>query len=153
LIADAVVAETAFTTDDTDIANGTAPLDIADSSDAAPFILHASNAAVASADDVTAGKHRRRLQQTTRVQQDLLLLYTPAAATAAGGDEAIINQARISVAMTNKAYVDSNVNVQINVLDIRRVQYTETADVWGDLVNGRIPNVNTWRDQVSPTST
>jgi hypothetical protein len=60
--------------------------------------------------------------QQARADQDLLVVYTQAAANRVGGDGEIINQARIAVALTNKAYFDSGINLQLNLMAVRKVR-------------------------------
>ena len=69
-------------------------------------------------------KQRRLLQQGLGgvPVQDLLVVYTGAAAREAGGDQVLTNQARLSVAMANKAYADSGIGLQLNLLEMRKVR-------------------------------
>jgi hypothetical protein len=64
---------------------------------------------------------RRKLQQTTIVH-DILIVYTQAAANRAGGEAAMRAAARDTVARTNKAYVDTGINLRQNLLDVRLVR-------------------------------
>jgi hypothetical protein len=48
-----------------------------------------------------------------------------------GGDEAVINQARIAVALANKAYTDSGINLQMNLMAVRKVRGEGSGKGWG----------------------
>lgn len=73
----------------------------------------------ASTESGTAG--RRKLLQSTIVH-DVLVVYTAAFASRVGGVEATNAMARENIARTNKAYSDSGVNVQLNLVGVRQVR-------------------------------
>jgi hypothetical protein len=82
-----------------------------------------ADAATTTADSSTVVSEqggRRKLQQATIVH-DILIVYTQAAANRAGGEAAIRAAARDTVARTNKAYVDTGLNLRQNLLDVRLV--------------------------------
>lgn len=53
---------------------------------------------------------------------DVLVVYTAAVASRVGGVEAMNAKARENIARTNKAYADSGVNVQLNLVGVRQVR-------------------------------
>jgi hypothetical protein len=55
--------------------------------------------------------------------QDILIVYTQAAAKKAGGEAAIQAAARDTVARTNKAYLDSGINLRQRVLNVWQVSH------------------------------
>jgi hypothetical protein len=75
---------------------------------------------------------RRKLQQTTIVH-DILIVYTQAAANRAGGKAAIRAAARDTVARTNKAYLDTGLNLRQNLLEVRLVRADFQAGVCSGL--------------------
>jgi hypothetical protein len=89
------------------------------------------------------------------VQQDILVIYSATAASRVGGVQAIENRIRQNIALTNKAYVDSAVDLVLNLVAIRQISYNDVGQglgtVLSDLANNRIsgntPRV--WRDEVS----
>jgi hypothetical protein len=93
---------------------------IADDAYAASASADAATIAANASAIVTEQGGRRKLQQTTIVQ-DVLIVYTRAAAKKAGGEAAIKAAARDTVARTNKAYVDTGLNLRQNLLDVRLV--------------------------------
>jgi hypothetical protein len=82
----------------------------------------ADSAAIAT--NATEQGGRRKLQQGTIVQ-DVLIVYTQAAANKAGGEAAIKAAARDTVARTNKAYLDTGLNLRQNLLDARLVSHLQ----------------------------
>jgi hypothetical protein len=82
----------------------------------------ADSAAIATNSTEQGG--RRKLQQGTIVQ-DVLIVYTQAAANKAGGEAAIKAAARDTVARTNKAYLDTGLNLRQNLLDARLVSHLQ----------------------------
>lgn len=75
----------------------------------------------------------RRLQQSTlsgRWQNDLLVVVTPAALEATGGSAAVTAAVAMAVAKANKAYIDSDVNVQLNLLGVRQVGSRQEPMRW-----------------------
>lgn len=98
-----------------------------------PFTEDGSSPAEHGADAGPTGARRKLLQ--TSVRQDVLIVYTAAAATRAGGTEAILAAARNAVALTNKAYVDSGINLQLRLLDIKPVSYRRLflAPLWAPM--------------------
>jgi hypothetical protein len=74
---------------------------------------------------------RRQLKQTTLQEQqqpdagiwhvDVLVVVSPAAAASGGGLDAAAVAAALAVAKANKAYVDSQVGVRLNLVAVRQV--------------------------------
>jgi hypothetical protein len=58
-------------------------------------------------------------QQTKNVV-DALVVYTPKAVTTAGGLTELTASITQNIARTNLAYTDSDINLEINVLSMRR---------------------------------
>jgi hypothetical protein len=72
----------------------------------------------------TTGAKRRLMQSavtTVTTIHDILIVYTSAAAANKGGVTNILSQIRMTVAMANKAYVDSQLPVVLNVVAILQV--------------------------------
>jgi hypothetical protein len=84
--------------------------------------------------------------------QDVMLLYTPAVRNSYGG--AAVTEAAIldAVAAVNQAYVDSQVDIQLNVVHVAEVAYTEDGDMSNTLVrlrstgDGYMDEAHGWRD-------
>ena len=83
---------------------------------------------------------------------DIMVVYTPAAAAQVGGDNGAIARASDAVAVTNQAYINSNVDVALNLVHVASVNYTESGSQTTDLYrltdpDGYIDEVLTWRVQ------
>jgi hypothetical protein len=97
----------------------------------------------------------RRLNQVDGVEQDILVIYSKAAALEVGGVPAMENRIRQNIARTNKAYVDSAVDLVLNLVAIREISYNDVgqslgtvlSDLANNQVSGNTPRV--WRDEVS----
>lgn len=120
-----------------------------------PSYTNPSATAVAPADPstsaaVTPDTGRKLLQANT--VQDILMVYTPRAASQSGGVATVENNIRIAIAATNKAYVDSDVRIQLNIVGIRQVSYTEPDNkgltVLSAAAGGSIPNLHQWRNEL-----
>jgi hypothetical protein len=84
--------------------------------------------------------------------QDIMLVYT-AAVVSSYGSVAITESALLdAVIATNQAYVDSQADIQLNVVHLAEVSYTETGDMGVTLSRLRTNNdshmdeVHAWRD-------
>jgi hypothetical protein len=84
--------------------------------------------------------------------QDVMMLYTPAVRNSYGST-AITEAALLdAVVATNQAYVDSQADIQLNVVHMAEVNYTETGDMGVTLSRLRTNNdsymddVHGWRD-------
>jgi hypothetical protein len=84
--------------------------------------------------------------------QDIMLVYT-AAVVSSYGSVAITESALLdAVIATNQAYLDSQADLQLNVVHVAEVSYTETGDMGVTLSRLRTNNdsymdeVHTWRD-------
>jgi hypothetical protein len=91
-----------------------------------------SNSSSSSMDTDRRLRLRRRLLRQKQLaasggideswQVDVLVVVTPAAAAAGGGGiDAVATAAALAVAKANKAYIDSQVNVQLNLKAVRQV--------------------------------
>jgi hypothetical protein len=67
---------------------------------------------------------------------DLLVFSTPAAEAQAGSKAALWNEIAAAVKQANEAYVNSQVNHRMRLLDIQSINYTEAAYVPGDNTTG-----------------
>ena len=85
---------------------------------------------------------------------DLLVVYTPKAlanATSQAGIEAKITNA---VAMANQAYINSNIDMQLNLVGMAETNYVETGDMSTSLTaltgtsDGKMDEVHTLRNQL-----
>jgi hypothetical protein len=84
--------------------------------------------------------------------QDIMLLYTPAVRASYGGAAIAAAALQDAVIATNQAYLDSLVDVQLNVVHVAEVSYTETNDIYVTLTrlrsgsDGYMDEVHAWRD-------
>jgi hypothetical protein len=84
--------------------------------------------------------------------QDIMLVYTAAVRSSYGSTAAAEAALLDAVIATNQAYVDSLVDIQLNVAHIAEVSYAETGDMGVTLSRLRINNdsymdeVHSWRD-------
>jgi hypothetical protein len=63
---------------------------------------------------------------------DILVVYTPAAQLAVGGESNILSQIQLSVAEANQSYIDSGINVRLNLVHAAKVNYIEAPGSMGD---------------------
>jgi hypothetical protein len=83
---------------------------------------------------------------------DVMVVWTPAARTAAGGTTAMENLVNLAVAETNQSYINSGLTQRIHLAHMEEVSYTESGDMYTDLVrltnpgDGYMDNVHTLRD-------
>lgn len=95
---------------------------------------------------------------------DLLVVYTAKAKNNASGQAGIEAKITNAVAMANQAYINSKVDLQLNLVGMKEVNYTETGNMSTSLSDltgagdGKMDDVHTWRnqlgaDQVSLVST
>lgn len=63
------------------------------------------------------------------VSQDLLVVYTPKAVTQAGSVATLESRILNAVAAANSAYVNSGVNIRLNVVGMALTNYAETGDM------------------------
>lgn len=81
---------------------------------------------------------------------DVLVAYTPSAASAAGNISGLIQTAEDE---TNVSYQNSNVDITLNVVYEREVNYTESGSFSTDLdrflkvADGYMDEIHDWRDQ------
>jgi hypothetical protein len=91
--------------------------------------------------------------ETTPVTVDFLAVYSPQARINAGGVLGIETQIINAVAMANQGYINSQINMRINLVHMEEVAYTETGDMSAALTalqstsDGKIDNVHTLRNQ------
>lgn len=84
---------------------------------------------------------------------DVLVVYTPAARTAAGGTSAIVNKINLAIAEMNQGYVNSSVNMTVQLAAALEINYTEAASIDDDLDNlqgtndGQMDTVHSLRNQ------
>uniref|UniRef100_A0A383W9W6 Peptidase M12B domain-containing protein n=1 Tax=Tetradesmus obliquus TaxID=3088 RepID=A0A383W9W6_TETOB len=107
----------------------------------------------------TSGGSRRRLLQNMN-EHKLLVLYTDDAANVANGEQQLEAQATSAIAILNKAYIDSDVNIVTNMVAFRKVMYKEPTPgvdengkqsaetVLSAINDGSIANVKEWRDEL-----
>jgi len=84
---------------------------------------------------------------------DLMVLYTPQAKLNASGQTGIEAKIANAVEMANQAYINSQINMQLNVVHVAEVNYTETGKIQDALSkmavtnDGVIDEIHSWRDQ------
>lgn len=81
---------------------------------------------------------------------DVMVVYTPKARTNAGGVAGIETKILNAVTRANQAYLNSQINMHLNLVYMGEVAYTETGDMaaaWNQLMNGTLANVQTLRNQ------
>ena len=85
-------------------------------------------------------------------QIDLMVVYTPKARANAGGVDGIEAKILNAVAAANQAYLNSEIDMHLNVVHMAEVSYTETGDMYQSLLDltgtgdGRMDDVHTLRD-------
>jgi hypothetical protein len=90
--------------------------------------------------------------QASGVVQDVMLLYTTTAKSSYGSIAATEAALLDSMVATNQAYIDSQVDVQLNVVHIAEVNYSETGDISTSLqdlrktTDGYMDEVHAWRN-------
>jgi len=72
--------------------------------------------------------------------QEVMLVYTPAVRSSYGGTAATESALLDAVVATNQAYVNSLVDVQLNVIHLAEVAYAETGDMGETLSRLRLSN-------------
>jgi len=83
---------------------------------------------------------------------DLMVVYTPQARTNAGGVAGIETKIVNAVAMANQAYLNSKIDMQLNLVHMAEVSYSETGDMLASLkalagtTDGNMDTVHNWRD-------
>ncbi len=92
-----------------------------------------SGAASLEAEDLTAAADDENIAMASTPVIDMLVAYTPSARTAAGGDAAIRAQIQTGIADTNKAFIDSGVNLQVRLVGVMAVAQNETGNWSSDL--------------------
>jgi hypothetical protein len=84
---------------------------------------------------------------------DLMVVYTPAAKANAGGASGVEAKILTAVANANQAYINSQVDMRLNVVYMGEVSYTETGNMSTSLSDitgtsdGKMDNVHTLRNQ------
>lgn len=84
---------------------------------------------------------------------DLMVLYTPKAKANAQGQEGIEAKIANAVAKANQAYINSKIDMQINVVYVGEINYTETGDMSKSLSDlrgtsdGKMDAVHSLRNQ------
>jgi len=90
--------------------------------------------------------------QATGIVQDVMLLFTTAVKNSYGSIAATEAALLDSMVATNQAYIDSQVDVQVNVVHIAEVAYNETGNMSTSLVDlrmtadGYMDEVHGWRN-------
>ena len=90
---------------------------------------------------------------TTGQVIDLLAAYTPQARTNAGGVSGIESRILNAVTKTNQAYLNSQVNMMLNIVGMVEINYVETGDMTDALprlqgtTDGYMDNIHALRDQ------
>lgn len=84
---------------------------------------------------------------------DVMVVYTPKAKTNAGGIDGIEAKIANAIARTNQAYLNSQTNMQLNLVYTGEVSYTETGNMTDALYalqgtsDGKMDVVHSWRNQ------
>ena len=84
---------------------------------------------------------------------DVMVVYTPKALLNSGGQAGIETKIANAVAQANQAYLNSQVDMQINVVHTEQISYVETGDMTVSLnaltstSDGKMDNVHTLRNQ------
>lgn len=84
---------------------------------------------------------------------DVMVVYSPQASINAGGSSGIETQIMNAVAMANQDYINSQINMQINLTHMEQVAYAETGNMSDALTalvstnDGKMDNVHTLRNQ------
>jgi hypothetical protein len=84
---------------------------------------------------------------------DLMVVYTPKARTNAGGQAGIEAKIINAVTKANQAYLNSQVDMQLNLVKMAEVSYTETGNMSTSLSDitgtsdGKMDIVHSWRNQ------
>ncbi|WP_145986684.1 reprolysin-like metallopeptidase [Methylocaldum marinum] len=105
-----------------------------------------ATAAIASTDTPTAAA-------STGQVIDLMVVYTPKARTNAGGQAGIEAKIINAVTKANQAYLNSQVDMQLNLVKMAEVNYTETGNMSTSLSHitgtndGKMDIVHSWRNQ------
>jgi predicted outer membrane repeat protein len=66
---------------------------------------------------------------------DMLVVYTPAARDYLGGSVAAPNEVQAAITAANQSYLNSGVNIRMNLAHTELVDYTESGDMGTDLDN------------------
>jgi hypothetical protein len=88
-----------------------------------------------------------------RVQQDILIAYTPAVRAHYGSNSATESAILNAVANANQAYINSDINVFLNVVHMYEIDYVESGDITTDVsrfrgtTDGFMDDVHQRRDQ------
>jgi hypothetical protein len=104
----------------------------------------ATSSTTASAGDITG----------TGQVIDVLVVYTPKAAANAGGVGGIETKIMNAVTRANQAYLNSQINMQLNLVKMAQTAYTETGDMTvaktrlQSTTDGYMDEVHTLRNQV-----
>jgi len=86
------------------------------------------------------------------VVQDIMLLYTPAVRNYYGNSTITESVLRDAVIATNQAYIDSGIDIALNVVHLAEIDFIATGDLsetilqLGDQSDGVIDEAHTWRD-------
>ncbi|MGJ0516468.1 MAG: M12 family metallo-peptidase [Methylomicrobium sp.] len=84
---------------------------------------------------------------------DLLVAYTPKAKTTAGGQAGIESKITNAVAMANQAYINSQIDMQLNLVAMVETDYVETGNMLTTLTDlkgtsdGKMDDIHNLRDQ------
>ncbi|GAB6067761.1 hypothetical protein JCM13664_10800 [Methylothermus subterraneus] len=84
---------------------------------------------------------------------DVMVVYTPKARANAGGVDGINAKIANAIARTNQAYLNSQINMQLNLVHTAEVSYTEIGNMTDALYalqgtsDGKMDVVHSWRDQ------
>ncbi|MBM3883762.1 MAG: hypothetical protein FJ387_29325, partial [Verrucomicrobia bacterium] len=125
---------------------------------ASVYSAEASATAVsASAQGLSLSPLSLAFSSSARSVVDLQVFYTPAAKNEAGGDANLCNEIAAAVKQSNDAYVNSQVNHRLRLLNIETVDYTEATVPAGGIgtdidrlmkkTDGHLDGVHILRDQ------
>jgi hypothetical protein len=84
---------------------------------------------------------------------DVMVVYTPKARANAGGVDGINAKIANAIARTNQAYLNSQIDMQLNLVYTAEVNYTETGNMSDALYalqgtsDGKMDEVHSWRNQ------
>ncbi len=91
--------------------------------------------------------------QTSGTVIDVMVVYTPKARANAGGVDGINAKIANAIARTNQAYLNSQIDMQLNLVYTAEVSYTETGNMTDALYalqgtsDGKMDSVHSWRNQ------
>lgn len=83
---------------------------------------------------------------------DIMVVYTPKARTNAGGKSGIESRILNAIASANQSYLNSKVDMHLNLVHMAEINYSETGDMLNSLTDvtgtsdGKMDEVHKWRN-------